>query len=333
MKKFILFFSVFVIFLNAEEKIYRAKKKYEVKTVDIVLKDTERNAEIPLRIKYPLTAGKFPVIIFSHGLGGSNRGYFTKTDYWASSGYITIQPTHNDSLTYGGEFVRMKDRLKDWFTSNEFLTERVKDIEKILNSLDKIADTIPQLKGKIDKNKIGLGGHSAGALTSQVIGGVKVKKNGKLFNLKDERVKAVLLMSPQGISRYYGLEKNSWENFSLPCMMMTGTYDKGPMGENYIWRKSAFLYSPSGEKFFVVFKGANHFSFSCDVNKVWYGFCDKNQQIYSKYINMLSLAFWDAYLKGKKEAKSFLLSPSLSSYSSIFTIQHRYLKNLVQKGK
>jgi predicted dienelactone hydrolase len=43
-------------------------------------------------------AGQFPVIVFSHGAGGSGQNYFPLTHYWATHGYVIIQPTHNDSI-------------------------------------------------------------------------------------------------------------------------------------------------------------------------------------------------------------------------------------------
>jgi predicted dienelactone hydrolase len=38
--------------------------------------DTARDRDVPVKIYYPATgAGPFPIIIFSHGLGGNREGY------------------------------------------------------------------------------------------------------------------------------------------------------------------------------------------------------------------------------------------------------------------
>jgi predicted dienelactone hydrolase len=63
----------------------------------VVVEDTKRNKELQLRINYPAENGLFPVIVWSHGAGGSKDNYLPLTEYWASHGYVTIQPTHSDS--------------------------------------------------------------------------------------------------------------------------------------------------------------------------------------------------------------------------------------------
>lgn len=323
MKKIFLF--VFLsLYLAAGEKLYYSK--YKIKTVNIYLKDEKRDFYLPLKIKFPVSTGKFPVIIFSHGLGGSGNGYSSLTDLWASSGYITIQPTHRDSLRYNykkGDSIRikMKDLIKEWFSSNEFLINRIEDIKKILGSYEEIENKIPEIKGKIDENITGISGHSAGAFTSQITGGVKVKKKGRVFTFSDKRIKAVLLMSPQGCASYYGLKKNSWENFTLPCMMMTGGYDRGPFGENPEWRKDGFIYSPPGDKFFVFFKEATHFTFAYDKGSFRNFEKSEKQDEILKYIKILSVSFWDAYLKNSQKAKEFLMDNS--SISPVFIIQKK----------
>jgi len=41
---------------------------------------------------------KVPVIVFSHGLLGSKEGYAVFGECLASWGYVSIHPTHSDSL-------------------------------------------------------------------------------------------------------------------------------------------------------------------------------------------------------------------------------------------
>ncbi len=72
---------------------------YHVLTVDrLVLQDAARNKEIPLRVYYPDGPGPFPVIIFSHGALASKDCYSELGKYWASFGYVSIHPSHNDSV-------------------------------------------------------------------------------------------------------------------------------------------------------------------------------------------------------------------------------------------
>src|SRR4051812_45255058 len=73
-------------------------------TIDYaLLKDPQRNKELQVRITYPVTAGRYPVVVFSHGAGGSKNTDVLLTEYWANHGYICLQPTHADSVQLARE--------------------------------------------------------------------------------------------------------------------------------------------------------------------------------------------------------------------------------------
>src|ERR1700744_4715141 len=60
--------------------------------------DARRQRAVPVKIYYPRTgAGPFPVIIFSHGLGGSREGYEYLGQYWAAHGYVSVHVQHPGS--------------------------------------------------------------------------------------------------------------------------------------------------------------------------------------------------------------------------------------------
>src|SRR5437867_1782824 len=61
------------------------------------LHDAERNKDVEVSIEYPTRGGPFPVIVFSHGYGSSNRGYEPLISYWTSNGYVCIRPKHADA--------------------------------------------------------------------------------------------------------------------------------------------------------------------------------------------------------------------------------------------
>src|SRR5437762_9936135 len=57
--------------------------------------DKKRQRKEPVKIYFPKTAdGPFPIIIFSHGLGGSREGYEYLGRYWASHGYVSVHVQH-----------------------------------------------------------------------------------------------------------------------------------------------------------------------------------------------------------------------------------------------
>ena len=61
-------------------------------------RDASRDRTIPVRIYYPAQgSGPFPVIVFSHGLGGSRDGYRYLGERWASRGYVSVHLQHPGS--------------------------------------------------------------------------------------------------------------------------------------------------------------------------------------------------------------------------------------------
>ncbi|MCX7826402.1 MAG: hypothetical protein N2689_12715, partial [Verrucomicrobiae bacterium] len=161
--------------------------------------------------------------------------------------------------------------------------------------------------------RIGVGGHSFGANTAQLIGGAKVRLPGGEKSFADARVRAVMLLSGQGPGEM--LTEESWENFTRPLFVMTGSKD-GPTrtGQPAEWRKKPYELSPPGDKYLVWVEGLDH----------GYGgitgvrFNPKNQDNadHVRWTKMATLAFWDASLKQNKEARAYLESGKLSAISS-----------------
>jgi len=176
-----------------------------------------------------------------------------------------------------------------------------------------------KLKGKLDSSRIGAGGHSFGAFTSQVIGGatIDIPGRGKHLSFRDGRVKAVLLMSPQG-KYQMGLTPASWKKMTLPMMSTTGSLDKGAKGQGPEWRTEPFKNSPPGDKYHVYIEGADHFTFSAGQISEWLSRrrpARADQKELTEYVKIASTAFWDAYLKNNNRAKKYLQSDAIEEYS------------------
>jgi hypothetical protein len=60
------------------------------KAVDLVVKDTARQRDIPLRIYLPQSQSEAPVVMFSHGLGGSRENNRYLGVHWAARGYVAV---------------------------------------------------------------------------------------------------------------------------------------------------------------------------------------------------------------------------------------------------
>lgn len=294
---------------------------YTVGESNIALDRSDR--DIPLKVYYPQGSGPFPTIIFAHGTGASKDDYSALGKYWASHGYVSIHPTYADSLSSEsgqpdrGDF---REKLQEILDNPEMWVERVEDTQAVIEALSAIGQETPSLQGKINPQRIGVGGHSYGAYTAQLIGGatINLPQQKAETNLHDPRVKAVLLLSPQG-SGQQGLTASSWQNFQTPMMVMTGSRDQGAQGQGPEWKTEPFELAPPGDKYLVFIEKANHFSFSGRLaqrnqrrlGRVLLG----DQEAIFSDVKVASLAFWDAYLKQESAGQTYLNNQSLEQAS------------------
>ncbi|MDH3582613.1 MAG: hypothetical protein OER86_00165 [Phycisphaerae bacterium] len=258
---------------------------------------------LEMRVTWPTAAGRYPLIVFSHGAMGSKDAYDPLVRHWAGHGYVCIQPTHGDALKYqlAGFRSRMNTIWGHW-------KSRAGDVSMVLDALDKIEAGVPGLAGRIDRSRIGVGGHSFGAHTSMLVGGMTVggTLGGRAVSLADSRPAALLMISPQGTGG--GLDRASWSKLTRPGMFITGTNDKsGRTGKSHAWRKEAFDHSPPGDKYLVLIDGAHHGFGGISGPRRFPGRGPDNAD-HVAYVCSATTAYWDAYLKKDQKARRFLAS-------------------------
>src|SRR5260370_30392295 len=84
----------------------------EVTATKFDWKDDRRSRDVPVQVYAPRSAkGPSPVIIFSHGLGGSRDGYEYLGRHWAGHGYVCVHLQHLGSDDPGWK--RSKQPLAD----------------------------------------------------------------------------------------------------------------------------------------------------------------------------------------------------------------------------
>jgi predicted dienelactone hydrolase len=284
---------------------------------DFTLHDAGREKDLHIRIFYPEASGKFPVVVFSHGAGGSQNCCEDLTRHWASYGYITIQPTHADSARQrrgaSDENVRVLQVVREALQRPALWESRPRDVSAVLDALADIAKRVPALTGKIDSRRIGVGGHSMGSFTAEAVAGALVDLPGKpATSFADPRVKAILCLSPQGPGQF-GLTDKSFQSLTIPYLGITGSEDNLGMLATAAWHKLPFDLSPEGNKYHLFIEGADHMSF-ISPRRLLPSNSDRGEAIL-RYTNSAALAFWDAYLKSDGEAKKYLRSDALTTLS------------------
>lgn len=313
-------------------------------TDEVKLHDAKRNKDLLVKVYAPDAPGRFPVIVFSHGAGGSKASFGPLARYWASHGFVSIHPSHADALAGGastgsdgapanGAFRGLLARA---IGSPSAGPNRARDISAVIDALDEVEKAVPALKGKLDRKRIGVGGHSFGAFTAMLIGGatIDVSESEKDRTYLDPRVRAILVVSGQGTGQQ-GLTSRSWRKVYLPMMTVTGSLDRGAGGQGPEWKRQPFELSRAGDKYHLLLEGANHFSFGGELSgggiasgglgpgmrarlsggrRVGFGGgLLRDQSGVFEAMKAASLSFWNAYLKDDKKAKAYLSSDRLTT--------------------
>ncbi|MGO8688420.1 MAG: alpha/beta hydrolase family protein [Thermoguttaceae bacterium] len=283
---------------------------YAVETARYDWQDKARQREVPVKLYFPKTGkGPFPVIIFSHGLGGSRDGYEYLGRHWASHGYVSVHLQHKGSDTavwkdQAKPLEAMRQSLKDLRNS----INRPLDVRFAIDQMEKINRDQGPLQGRLDLKHLGMAGHSFGAWTTlAVIGEVFVAPGGREISLNDPRIKAAIAMSPSAPRDKTKLDQE-FGRIKVPCLHMTGTLDDSPIGDTKAKdRRLPFDHITAADQCLVVFTGGDHMIFS-GRGRLSGGGKDHDFQ---DLIRPATTAFWDACLKDSKAAKTFLTEGGL----------------------
>ena len=290
-----------------------------VRTGEASWKDKARDRVVPVNIYAPDAAklpGPLPVVILSHGLGGSkdaNLIYLAK--HLAASGYIAVTVTHAGSDTEVGLKGGREGLLKALVDPDNLLN-RPADISFVIDRMTAKDQDHPLLKGRVDAQRIGVAGHSFGAYTALAVGGETIELPGKgTVSFLDKRVKAVVAMSPQKPGNI-GLTKASWDKMVPPTMTMTGTRDIGLGVLDPTVRRFAFDHMPAGDKYHVVIREAGHMSFSDSPEFLRPTQEDLDRhELMHKWIGQLAAAFFDRYLRDDEAAGQWLKEGAIEGVS------------------
>src|SRR5690606_22890146 len=115
------------------------------------------------------------------------------------------------------------------------------------------------LRGGLDLARVGMSGHSFGAITTQAVSGEFVP--GHQRRLTDSRIIAALPLSPS-VPRL-GDPARAFGQVSIPWLLMTGTRDEVPIGGATVEsRQQVFPALPPGGKYELVLFDAEHSAFT-----------------------------------------------------------------------
>ena len=293
--------------LHAEERSYdplTISKIRKAITRDEVVNDADRDRQIPLRIYLPDDTNAAPVVLFSHGLGGSRENNPYLGEHWSGRGYVCvfIQHAGSDESVWKGTPVgqRMAAMKQAANLTNTIL--RFKDIPAVIDQLERWNSSKESpLAGRMNLKQIGMSGHSFGAVTTQGVSGQRIARGEALFT--EKRIKAALAMSPSS-PKFGGDPNQIFGRVSIPWLLMTGTNDIAIVGDaDLASRLAVYPALPEGGKYELVLDGAEHMAFS---ERDLPGSKGSRNPNHHRAILAISTAFWDAWLHEDPLARAWL---------------------------
>ncbi|KAI1764660.1 alpha/beta-hydrolase [Hypoxylon sp. FL1150] len=233
----------------------------------IVLPYPERLADLEVKVTAPPTGNALPIILLSHGQGTRNHlnsleGYTPLAEFWAAHGFAVIQPTHLSSTSLS---------LTPYPKGQEYYwQDRAQDMTRILDRLDDIEAAVPGLKGRLDRTKVAVAGHSLGAWTATMLLGAKniSPLDGTVENKRDERIRAGVVLTGTGTAGadlsdfgrkmvpFYGPD---FGEMRAPALVVCGDEDVSPQitTRGADWHADSYTLAP-GPKDLLWIKGAKH---------------------------------------------------------------------------
>jgi dienelactone hydrolase len=261
--------------------------------------DVARQRQVPVRLYLPDSASAdqpVPLVVFSHGIGGSRAGYSYLGRYWASQGYASLHLQHvgSDRNLWIGNPFALVARLQGAAQEAEAVA-RVRDLSFALDQL-----LSGELAPRLDGQRIVAAGHSYGANTTLLAAGAKVLRNGTQLELRDPRIQAVIVLSAPP---FYG-EASAQQilaPISVPSLHVTATEDIIRIPGYYSGaddRLAVFDATGSPRKTLAVFNGGSHSMFT---DRPGTGGAQLNPQV-KEATRELSLAFLNSVFKGDEAA-------------------------------
>ncbi len=274
----------------------------DLRVLDQVVMDPTRDREIPLRVYLPQASEPAAVVLFSHGLGGARHNNPYLGEHWARRGLVAVFMQHHGSdeaVWQDLPAAARMDALKRAANLPNALA-RFQDVPTVIDQLTAWnRDEASPLHGRLDLARLGMAGHSFGAVTTQAVSGQRFPGGAVMT---DPRIRAAVMMSPS--SPRQGEARSAFGTVTLPWLLMTGTHDVSLIGgADLDARLAVYAALPAGDKYQVVLDGAEHSAFG---DRALPGDRQPRNPQHHRVILGLTTAFWDTYLDQDPAARDWL---------------------------
>ena len=286
--------------------------------------DFDVDAYIPDGLNSPA-----PIVIISHGFGDVKESFAFIAEHLVSYGFVVLLPDHVGSdLAYRQQY--LAGRLNTLLSPVEFIN-RPQEISFLIDQLEELVAESSDWSARLDLDNIGVTGDSLGSTNTLALAGAEInyarlveacnRDNVVLnfalylqcraqflppqnFDLKDARVKAVVAGHPLGAS-LYGPE--GFSQIDVPLLMVGGSEDiVAPVA---VEQFHPFIWLQTEAKYLAMLDIGTHFSSKPGrdgAGGIFALLAGANRDVGSAYYKALSVAFYNAYLRGQEEYLAYL---------------------------
>ena len=276
----------------------RASEPGAVREVGFDWHDDAREREVPALVHLPAAAPpagrSWPLVVFSHGLGGSRHGYRHLGSHWAAQGFASLHVQHvgSDRRLWRGD----GNPLALWGRIGEAASEAeaIARTQDLRFALDRLLAT--DAGTPIDASRCVVAGHSYGANTALLSIGARLQRQGQRVGFTEPRFKAAILISAPPFHGE-GDPAAIVGGIRVPTLHITATGDDiripGYFSDH---RDRIALFEATGgpRKLLAVYEGGSHSMFT---DRVATGGFELNRQVKAA-TQALTLAFLRSVVHG-----------------------------------
>lgn len=232
--------------------------------VDETWLDAARQREVLVRVRWPDAAthrGPRPVLLFSHGLGGTREGGAVWGEAWAAAGFVVLHLQHagSDLAAVRGVTHSFTDQraLRSLAGPSQLLA-RLRDVTFALDEIGQRHAAGQAHWGSVRPTQLGLCGHSFGAHTTLGMAG---QRYAGFEGMAEPRLASFIAFSPTVSAT--GDARQAFERMTRPLLSITGTRDSDVAGVGATPAQRMALYAvlPAGGKAHLVLQDADHMTF------------------------------------------------------------------------
>ena len=291
--------------------------------VDDIWQDSRRQREVSVRIRWPsdalpVPAGGWPVVLFSHGLGGTRAGGEVWGQAWAAAGYVVVHLQHAgsdlDAVRQAASSFSDRAALGRLGNAKQLLA-RLQDVVFALDELARrhsnASSGRDQRWATVRPQAVGVSGHSFGAHTALSVGGQSYPGFG---GIREPRIATLIAFSPTLPAA--GDAQTAFAGVVRPTLCVTGTRDDDVLGTGATPDKRAGVFAalPAGSKAQLVLKDADHMTFGGQTGRAASilpreSVTERLQAQHHALVASITTDWWRAYLMGDAAAKARLVQP------------------------